>query len=272
MTLTELNQRFAIGNHVQFKEIADGMICVEVANHHALANIVLQGAHIATFQPRGEEPVIWLSPLAKFAPGKSIRGGVRPVDIARAARVLKDAKVKALIDDGYTEKRARELCKDTYATPPMVGHYARTGAFLMLPGECPEGEDARSVQAVIKRLPAATTDEILAEAEKKEKDQEWTFKALVKADKAHKKVKDQDDKDNDGNGDEDDTLPTKDALHYLTAATGSLTKACGMDDWTPEAVAAARALAEMLGTKVLAVEALASTSTGNTPSNLSPAA
>lgn len=76
MTLTELNQRYAISNHVQFKEIAEGMIVAEVANQHALANIALQGAHVATFQPRGEEPVIWLSPYAKFAPGKSIRGGV----------------------------------------------------------------------------------------------------------------------------------------------------------------------------------------------------
>ncbi len=61
---------------MQFKEIAEGMIIAEVANQHALANIALQGAHVATFQPRGEEPVIWLSPKAKFAPGKSIRGGV----------------------------------------------------------------------------------------------------------------------------------------------------------------------------------------------------
>lgn len=76
MTLSELNQRYAIGNHVQFKEIADGVIIAEIANQHAVANIALQGAHIATFQPRGEEPVIWLSPYAKFAPGKSIRGGV----------------------------------------------------------------------------------------------------------------------------------------------------------------------------------------------------
>lgn len=76
MTLSELNQRFAIGNHVQFKEITEGMIIAEIANQHAIANIALQGAHIATFQPRGEEPVIWLSPNAKFAPGKSIRGGV----------------------------------------------------------------------------------------------------------------------------------------------------------------------------------------------------
>ena len=76
MTLTELNQRFAISNHVQFKEIADGIIIAEVSNQHANSNITLQGAHVATWQPRGEEPVIWLSPYAKFAPGKSIRGGV----------------------------------------------------------------------------------------------------------------------------------------------------------------------------------------------------
>ena len=74
--LNLLNQKHAIENHVQLREIADGMIIAEVANQHALANIALQGAHVATFQPRGEEPVIWLSPLAKFAPGKSIRGGV----------------------------------------------------------------------------------------------------------------------------------------------------------------------------------------------------
>jgi D-hexose-6-phosphate mutarotase len=76
MTLTELNQRFAISNHVQFKEIAEGIIIAEVSNQHANSNIALQGAHVATWQPRGQEPVIWLSPYAKFAPGKSIRGGV----------------------------------------------------------------------------------------------------------------------------------------------------------------------------------------------------
>ncbi|MFA6015088.1 MAG: D-hexose-6-phosphate mutarotase [Gallionellaceae bacterium] len=76
MSLTELNQRFAINNHVQFKEITDGFIIAEVSNQHANSNIALQGAHIATWQPRGQEPVIWLSPFAKFAAGKSIRGGV----------------------------------------------------------------------------------------------------------------------------------------------------------------------------------------------------
>jgi len=74
--LNLLNQQHAIEDHVQLREIADGVIVAEVANAHAISNIVLQGAHVATFQPRGEEPVIWLSPNAKFAPGKSIRGGV----------------------------------------------------------------------------------------------------------------------------------------------------------------------------------------------------
>jgi D-hexose-6-phosphate mutarotase len=74
--LHHLNQQHAIENHVQLREIADGVIIAEVSNQHALANITLQGAHVATFQPRGEEPLIWLSPKAKFAPGKSIRGGV----------------------------------------------------------------------------------------------------------------------------------------------------------------------------------------------------
>lgn len=76
MTLAELNQRFGISNHLKFSEIAGGLIVAEVNNGHAIASIALQGAHLMTFQPRGQEPVIWLSKFAKFAAGKSIRGGV----------------------------------------------------------------------------------------------------------------------------------------------------------------------------------------------------
>ena len=48
----------------------------QVRNAHGSATIALQGAHVMTWAPLGEEPVIWLSPAAKLAPGKSIRGGV----------------------------------------------------------------------------------------------------------------------------------------------------------------------------------------------------
>lgn len=76
MTLTDLNQRFAIPGHIAFREGPGGLVVAEVANALAESSIALQGAHVMTFQPRGQEPVIWLSKFAKFAPGKSIRGGV----------------------------------------------------------------------------------------------------------------------------------------------------------------------------------------------------
>ncbi len=75
-TLNSLNQRFAIAGHLQFIEVDGGLVFAEINNAHATSSIALQGAHIATFQPKGEQPVIWLSKLARFVPGKSIRGGV----------------------------------------------------------------------------------------------------------------------------------------------------------------------------------------------------
>ena len=73
-TLENLNARYAIANHVSFKE-ADGLIVAEIDNVHATTSICLQGAHLMTWTPKGQQPVIWLSPAAKLAPGKSIRGG-----------------------------------------------------------------------------------------------------------------------------------------------------------------------------------------------------
>ncbi|HEY6094615.1 MAG TPA: D-hexose-6-phosphate mutarotase [Gallionellaceae bacterium] len=76
MTLAELNQRFSIDKQLGFVEIPGGLIVAEIHNAHAKASIALQGAHVMTYQPHEEQPVIWLSKFAKFAPGKSIRGGV----------------------------------------------------------------------------------------------------------------------------------------------------------------------------------------------------
>lgn len=74
-TTTNLNQRFAIEG-VAFHEEPNGFMVVKVNNPHASATIAMQGAHLMTFQPKGEEPLIWMSPEAKLAAGKSIRGGV----------------------------------------------------------------------------------------------------------------------------------------------------------------------------------------------------
>ena len=72
----DLNKRFAIPGHLDFAPGPGGLAVAEVNNVHASAMIALQGAHVMTWAPRKQQPVIWLSKAAKLAPGKSIRGGV----------------------------------------------------------------------------------------------------------------------------------------------------------------------------------------------------
>ncbi len=76
MTLAELNARFGIGEQLKFIDGPNGLIFAEIDNALGTSYICLQGAHITTFRPKDQvEPVIWVSKFAKFAPGKSIRGG-----------------------------------------------------------------------------------------------------------------------------------------------------------------------------------------------------
>lgn len=76
LDLSALNTKFGIPGQVKFKHGPGGLAIVQVGNSHAAATIALQGAHVMTWAPRKAQPVIWLSRAAKFAPGKSIRGGV----------------------------------------------------------------------------------------------------------------------------------------------------------------------------------------------------
>ena len=74
--VASLNTSFGIPGQVDFIASPGGWMSAQVRNAHGTATIALQGAHVMTWAPVGEKPVIWLSPAAKFAPGKSIRGGV----------------------------------------------------------------------------------------------------------------------------------------------------------------------------------------------------
>ena len=75
-----LNQRFALADALSFIEATDfqgnKLAIARIQNRHASADIALQGAHILTYEPENEAPVVWLSPQAKFLPGKAIRGGI----------------------------------------------------------------------------------------------------------------------------------------------------------------------------------------------------
>lgn len=74
-TSATLSQRFN-AKGIVFHEKSNGFVVVEVSNSHATASIAMQGAHLMAFQPKDQSPLIWLSPEAQLAKGKSIRGGV----------------------------------------------------------------------------------------------------------------------------------------------------------------------------------------------------
>ncbi|MDZ7593710.1 MAG: dihydroxy-acid dehydratase [Thiobacillus sp.] len=68
--------RFAIPGELAFRTGAGGLTYADIDNHGGRATICLQGAHVVSFRPKSQqEPVVWVSDAAKFAPGKSIRGG-----------------------------------------------------------------------------------------------------------------------------------------------------------------------------------------------------
>jgi|GEM_PF-656 len=68
--------RFAIPGQLGFRAGAGGLTYADIDNHAGRATLCLQGAHVVSFRPKSQQqPVIWVSDAAKFAPGKSIRGG-----------------------------------------------------------------------------------------------------------------------------------------------------------------------------------------------------
>ena len=75
----QLNNEFSLqvaNNNLHFKTGKGDIPLVEIQNEQASAIISLQGAQLLSWIPKGEEEVIWLSEDAKFAAGKSVRGGV----------------------------------------------------------------------------------------------------------------------------------------------------------------------------------------------------
>lgn len=77
MEIASLNKKFGIGNELGFKEIAAGITAIEVDTALTTASISLMGGQVLTWHPKSQqEPVLWVSKLAQYVPGKAIRGGV----------------------------------------------------------------------------------------------------------------------------------------------------------------------------------------------------
>lgn len=62
-------------SQVDFTE-ENGLPCIEIDNKFASATIYLHGAHVASFTPKGEEDLLWMSECSYFEDKKPIRGGI----------------------------------------------------------------------------------------------------------------------------------------------------------------------------------------------------
>lgn len=76
INLSDLNERFAIDGVLAFGATGSGLRYAEIHSSTADAKLYLQGAQLASWQPHGLRPVLYLSPRAEFTAGKPIRGGI----------------------------------------------------------------------------------------------------------------------------------------------------------------------------------------------------
>ncbi len=70
------NETLGIADTLHFDIGRGGLPVVQIHNDLGEASIAVQGAHLLHFCPKGGQDMIWMSPDAAFAAGKSLRGGV----------------------------------------------------------------------------------------------------------------------------------------------------------------------------------------------------
>lgn len=66
----------AVSGAVVPVEVAPGMPALDVTGPAATARVLLQGAHVLSWQPAGGRPGLWLSSATRWEPGVPVRGGV----------------------------------------------------------------------------------------------------------------------------------------------------------------------------------------------------
>lgn len=76
MTIDQLNSQFSLPQHIFFAAGPGGITQAHINNEHATASVSLLGGQLLTFRPNGEQPLLWMSQLAKYEVGEAIRGGV----------------------------------------------------------------------------------------------------------------------------------------------------------------------------------------------------
>jgi glucose-6-phosphate 1-epimerase len=75
-SVEQLNQKFAIDGALKFEAGNGGLTCARIDTLLATGEMYLHGAHVTQFQPRGQDPLLFLSQKSLYQPNKPIRGGV----------------------------------------------------------------------------------------------------------------------------------------------------------------------------------------------------
>jgi len=76
MNISELNEKYRIAGEVEFTNGVSGLPVIVVSNQFATAIISIYGAHVLSYQPKGERDILWMSEKSAFEEGKAIRGGI----------------------------------------------------------------------------------------------------------------------------------------------------------------------------------------------------
>lgn len=76
MAQLERWKRFEIPGHVTLAEGNGELPKIQVTTDESAAEVYLHGAHVTSFQKKGEAPLLFTSQFSRFAPNQAIRGGV----------------------------------------------------------------------------------------------------------------------------------------------------------------------------------------------------
>lgn len=132
--LTALNEQFGLASQLVFKTGPGGLTTAEIDSGHAIAAVVLQGAHVLSFQPRDQQPILWVSGGSYFAAEKPIRGGIpvcwpwfanHPTDAAKPAHGFARTNEWSVLGSELTTAEAVRLrlgLTDTIATRALWPH------------------------------------------------------------------------------------------------------------------------------------------------------
>jgi glucose-6-phosphate 1-epimerase len=76
LTATEIQAQFGISSALRFDDTPGGLVRAIITGPQADATVYLHGAHITSWTPAGQQPVLFTSSRSRFEPGTAIRGGV----------------------------------------------------------------------------------------------------------------------------------------------------------------------------------------------------